>query len=104
MAAQLSGGATIHPPPMSAADASRVSAMRRNGNNAPREALLNYIVGRDARRKGSVVRERTQARTQRDLQREQARPRNSGSDVAASRQRGGSDQERRRQRLEDMEI
>jgi hypothetical protein len=81
-----------------------LAEMRRNGTTAPRETVLKFLIGERALANAGRANGRQAKRADDNRQRQTARPGNSRSDNAPARDRGLSEQDARRKRLEDMEI
>lgn len=74
--------------------------IRADGGNVPREAVLNYVVGRALRNKQAQTAGRRTSEAQTRIRRQTTRPGNSRSDTGAAR-RGATSLE---QRLENVPI
>jgi hypothetical protein len=81
-----------------------VSEHRAKGQLFGREQALAYLIGKNAldTRGSQGSKQRQQA--ERRVARQQTRPGNSRSDVAAAERRGGSEGDRRERRLENVQL
>lgn len=81
-----------------------LGALRRSGLNVPRETVLWTIIGRNAVQKAPAAKTRAAKRGAENIERQRARPAAAGGDVQRGNARSGSESQKRKERLGNMQI
>lgn len=77
---------------------------RRNGINMPRQTVLWTLIGKSAYEKAPAARTRAAKKGAENIARQTARPVRAGGDVQRGNERSGSESQKLRNRLKDMQI
>jgi hypothetical protein len=82
-----------------------VKENRQQGGNLARDAVLNYLIGKDVRERGGQAKTKQAAKGQSKIDSQRVRPSNSRGDQGSdNRPRGGGEQAARERRLTNLNI
>lgn len=83
----------------------RLSDLRRQGGNAPRETIAKFLLGERAMQRAARAKGKQGKRGAQEIERERTKVRRGGgSDLQRGTQRGGDEKSKREDRLKDLQI